>query len=84
MSDYTTTDSTIDEVLNFLLSAPSPEQIVAFHASESAQARIRYLLDANRNGLLTDSERLELEEASQLNHLITQLKIRAWKILDKS
>ena len=84
MSDYTTTHSTIDEVLNFLLSAPSPEQIVAFHASESAQARIRYLLDANRNGLLTDSERLELDEASQLNHLIILLKAKARKALADS
>jgi hypothetical protein len=73
-----------DEVLDFLLSAPTPEQIVAFQASETAQARLRYLLEANRNGTLTDSERLELDEASNLNHFIILLKARAFKLLDKS
>lgn len=78
------TKTTQDEVLDFLLSAPSPEQIIAFQASENAQARLRYLLDANRNNTLTDAERTELDEASQLNHFIILLKARAFKLLDES
>ena len=77
MSDYVASDHIRDDILNFLLSTPTPEKIIAFHASDMAQERLRYLLDTNRNGTLTDDERAELEEASQLNHLITLLKARA-------
>lgn len=66
-----------DEVLTFLLNAPTREQIIAFHASAEAQARLRYLLDANRQGILTEAERAELDEASQVNHLVMRLKAKA-------
>ena len=35
--------SIANEVLDFLVSAPTPEQIVAFHMSDSAQDRLRTL-----------------------------------------
>jgi hypothetical protein len=70
-----------DEVLDFLASAPTPEQIVAFHPSEALQARARYLLDANRDGTLTADERTELDDFSRLNHFVSMLKIRARKRL---
>ena len=66
-----------DEVLSFLLSAPSVQQIIDFQASEAAQERLRMLLDANRSGTLSDEERGELEEASNINHFVILLKARA-------
>ncbi len=77
MTDYAPSASIQDEVLRFLLSSPTPQQIMAFHASDVAQERLRYLLDANRNGVLSDSERGELEEASQINHFVLLLKAKA-------
>ena len=77
MSDYAPPTTILDEVLTFLLSQPTPEQVIAFHASESAQERLRYLLDMNRQGTLNDAERKELDEASQLNHFIILLKTKA-------
>lgn len=82
MSDFAPSTTTMDEVLDFLLSQPTPEQIIAFHASEAAQLRLRYLLDANREGRLTEAEEAELDEASQLNHFITLLKAKAYEALD--
>jgi len=38
---------------------------------------MRYLLDANRNESLTDSERAELDIALQTEHFVRRLKIRA-------
>ena len=70
-----------DEVFDFLVTSPTPQQIIDFHASDAAQARLRYLLDANRNSTLTDNEGAELEEASQVNHFFMQLKIRAHRVL---
>lgn len=77
MSDYAPPASIQEEVLSFLLSAPSPERIVDFHASAEAQARLRYLLEANRAGTLNEAERAELEEASHLNHFVVLLKAKA-------
>lgn len=81
MVDYAPPASIQDEVLAFLLSSPTPAQIIDFRASDAAQERLRYLLDANRSGTLTPAERAELEEASQLNHFITLLKAKAHKAL---
>jgi hypothetical protein len=50
---------------------------VKFHASETAQERLRYLLETNREGLLSDEERAELDEASQMNHFMMLLKAKA-------
>lgn len=82
MTDQTSALTIQDEVLTFLLSAPTPQQIIAFHASDTAQLRLRELLDANRNGTLSPSEEAELEEASQLNHFVILLKAKARQVLD--
>lgn len=66
-----------DEVLDFLLSAPTPEAVLALRPSAETQERLRHLLDGNRNESLTDSERAELETYLQLEHFVRRLKIRA-------
>ena len=73
-----------EEVLAFLLAAPTPQQIIDFHASELAQERLRHLLDANREGTLSPDERAELDEASQMNHFIVLLKAKAHKTLQST
>lgn len=72
-----TSTSIQEEVLTFLLSSPTPQQIIAFRASEAAQERLRDLLEANRQGTLSDAERAELDEASQMNHFVMRLKAKA-------
>jgi len=70
-----------NEVLDFLVSGPMPEQIVAFHASDSAQERLRILLDANRNGTLSADEKAELDNMNRVNHFFTLIKARAMKVI---
>lgn len=77
MTDFAPSSSIQDDVMAFLLTSPAPEQIIAFHASEEAQERLRYLLDVNRNGILSDSERLELDEAMYTNRFFMRLKAKA-------
>ena len=57
------TDATLayEEVLEFLLNRPTPEAIVAFKVSPAAQARIRALLDNNREATLNAAETAELD-----------------------
>lgn len=81
MIDYAPSASIQEEVLTFLLSSPTSEQILAFHASDAAQARLRHLLDANREGALSPEERAELDEASQMNHFVILLKAKARQAL---
>lgn len=66
-----------DEVYQFLVSSPSPEAIVAFKASEATQARVRKLLEANRDNRLTPEEQAELDEFERVNHFVTLLKAYA-------
>ena len=66
-----------DEVYDFLLSAPSPEAVIAFHPSDETQARVRYLLEANRSGTLSPTDQAELDEFSSVEHFVRMLKIRA-------
>ena len=66
-----------DEVVDFLLSSPTPEQVIALRPSEIAQERLRALLDSSRNNTLTDAERVELNEYLQLEHFVRRMKIRA-------
>jgi hypothetical protein len=81
MTEFSPTTQIQDEVLNFLLTAPSPQAIIEFHASDMAQDRLRYLLDVNRNGTISDIETAELDEAEHMNHLIILLKAKAHKAL---
>jgi len=68
-----------NEILDFLVSSPTPEQIIAYHPSQVLQSRLSDLLDRNRNGVLSAEERAELDEFSRMNHLMSMLKIRADK-----
>ena len=82
MTDFAPPASIQDEVMAFLLSSPTPQQIIAFRASDSAQERLRYLLDANRNDTLTSDESAELDEASHINQFMMTLKAEAYKALE--
>jgi hypothetical protein len=75
------TATLLDEVLDFLVSTPTPEQIIAFRPSEVAQERVRHLLDRNRNGTLSTEENEEIDEISRMNHFVSLLKVRARKKL---
>jgi hypothetical protein len=70
-----------DEVLDFLLSQPTPEQVIELRASDTAQERLRYLLDGSENNALNDAERAELDAYIQLDNLVARLKNRAREML---
>jgi hypothetical protein len=66
-----------DEVYKFLVSSPTPEQIIAFRPSDATQERVRQLLDANKSGNLTIDQQSELDEFENVNHFVSMLKIYA-------
>lgn len=66
-----------DEITDFLVSGPTPEQIVVYQAPDLLNARLHALLDKNRASALTAEERAELDTFLQIGHLLTVLKAKA-------
>ena len=62
-------------ILNFLTSQPTPEQIAAFRPTLEMQDRLRSLLARNQEGVLTPTERQELDEYERIEHLMVMLKL---------
>ena len=73
-----------DEVLDFLVTSPTPEQIIAFRPSEATRERIHRLLDANSSRKLTEEENAELDDFGRAEHLVRMLKIKARKKLKEA
>lgn len=67
------------EVLDFIVSSPSPDDIIAFKPSAQLEARLSELLMWNKEGRLSADEQEELDAFLQLNHFMNMLKIRARK-----
>lgn len=61
-------------ILNFLVSNPTPEEILAFAPTAEMQERLQTLLELNRSGNLTELEEKELREYEKIEHLIVMLK----------
>jgi hypothetical protein len=76
--------SVYDEFLEYLAQRATPEQILAFKASEAAQQRADELTERNKAGVLTAEEVVELEQMLRFNRLVSMLKARAFKALQQS
>jgi hypothetical protein len=67
----------LDEITDFLITSPSPEQIIVFRPSEGLNDRLHELLEKNREETLSTEERLELNRFLEMGHLLTLLKAKA-------
>jgi hypothetical protein len=65
------------EITEFLSNSPAIEQIIAFKISPTAQERLEYLLQNNREEVLNPQEQAELDTYLQLSEWISILKARA-------
>ena len=70
-------DTLFDEILDFLASTPTPEQIIAFQPPESLQRRLSELLEKNREDRLPTEEQVELDEFLRMNRFMSRLKLKA-------
>lgn len=65
------------EILDFLVHTPSPEQILGFKCSPPVQARLEELLEKNQQGTIAEEEAIELDTYHQINHFFILLKAHA-------
>ena len=65
---------TASELIEFLSTDPTPQQIFDYHVSERAQKRLRQLQALNDANLLGYSEQQELDELEKIEHICIMLK----------
>ena len=67
---------TYDEIVD-LFARTSSAEVLAFRPSVESQERVRYLLERNEGGELSEDEAAELERFGELEHLMQLVKARA-------
>lgn len=72
---------TATEIIQFLATNPSPQEVFNYHVSERAQIRLRRLLALHEAGLLGEFEHQELDELQQIEHTLIMLKAQLAKQL---
>lgn len=65
-----------EEIVEFLTSAPKPEDILAFKPSRGTKAKLNQLLKKNTDGQLSEIEQKELDQFLLLEHLMRLAKGR--------
>lgn len=66
-----------EEMIDFLASSPTSEQIIAHKVSARAQERLAELLEKNREEGLSEAENAELDVYEQVDYVMSLLKARA-------
>jgi len=60
-----------------LFARTSSAEVLAFRPSVESKERVRYLLERNASGELSEDEAAELERFGELEHLMQLVKARA-------
>ncbi len=66
--------ATAADLIGFLCSNPSPQEVMDYHVSEERQNRLERLLTLSGTGLLSSKEQQELDELEEVEHLFVMLK----------
>jgi hypothetical protein len=74
---FVAAEDLFDEVLDFLASSPTAEQLVNYQPPAVLQQRLSELLQKNRNVRLTEAEGEELQEFLRMNRFMSRLKLKA-------
>lgn len=69
------------QIVELLVSQPSPEVILAIRPTPGLQARMSELLDRHKLGILSRSEEVELDRYLLLEHWVRLAKAHAYKRL---
>jgi hypothetical protein len=74
-------DTLFDEILDFLASSPTAEQLVSYQPPTALQQRLSELLEKNRRVVLSEAEQSELDEFLRMNRFMSRLRLKARKHL---
>ena len=68
-----------EDVLEFLATGPSTQQLIDFRPSAAAQNRFSTLLDAHRDRALSMAEEEELDHYIRMDRMLSLLKAKSYK-----
>ena len=63
-------------IIEFLVSLPSDDEVLAYHLPDDLQARLSDLLERNRETQLTQEEREELDDYVHAENMFSLLKTK--------
>ena len=65
---------TASQIIRFLSTNPSQQEVLSYQVSKRAQARLGRLLILNEAGMVGEMEQLELDELQKIEHIMIMLK----------
>jgi hypothetical protein len=68
-----------EEIIDFIAGGTTPETVVAFRPSESAQQRVAELIERSKAGVISAEDQSELKDYLQLEHIMIMAKAQARK-----
>lgn len=66
-----------EEVIDFIAAGTTPQNVIDFRPSKTAQARVEDLIEREKDGELSAAEKSELDHYLQIEHLMRLAKARA-------
>ncbi len=70
-----------DEIIEFIAAGTTPQNIINFKLSETAQERLEDLVYLHQTGELTPEDKQELDEFLFMEHIMRLIKARAYKYI---
>ena len=82
MTTSVKTTKVYDEIIDFIAAGTTPQIVIAFKLSSTAQNRLEDLVYRHETGDLTPEEKSELDHFLTLEHIMTLAKARAYKYIN--
>lgn len=78
----TTTPSAFDEIARLMAAGMKAEYLIAYEIPPAYIERYLVLVDKEKDGLINEEERRELDALLMINHVISLAKLMAMKKLE--
>ena len=82
MNTATQTIKIYDEIIELIARGTTPQSVINFHLSDTAQNRLEDLIYNAKNNELTQDEKQELDSYLILEHIMTLVKAKAHQYLN--
>ena len=82
MNTTTQTIKVHDEIIELIARGTTPQSVINFHLSDTAQNRLEDLIYNAKNNELTQDEKQELHSYLMLEHIMTLAKAKAHQYLN--
>jgi len=84
MTTSVKTTKVYDEIIDFIAAGTTPQSVINFKLSATAQDRLEDLVYRHKTGELIPEEKRELDHFLTLEHIMTLAKARAYTYIKKA